>query len=63
MFRFTFDAIGAAWEIDTPSPLEMHTRRRILDRIERFDAAYSRFRPDSRVGVTSNCSGMTGSTP
>lgn len=49
MFRFTFDAIGAAWEIDTPSPLEMHTRRRILDRIKRVDAAYSRFRPDSLV--------------
>ncbi len=49
MFRFTFDAIGAAWEIDTPSPLEMHTRRRILERIELFDTAYSRFRPDSLV--------------
>jgi FAD:protein FMN transferase len=49
MFRFTFDAIGSAWEIDTPSPLEMHTRRRILERIEQFDAAYSRFRQDSLV--------------
>jgi thiamine biosynthesis lipoprotein len=49
MFRFTFDAIGAAWEIETPSPLEMHTRRRILDRIEQFDVTYSRFRPDSLV--------------
>ncbi len=49
MFRFTFDAIGADWEIQTPSPLEMHTRRRILDRIEQFDVTYSRVRPDSLV--------------
>jgi len=49
MFRFSFDAIGTTWEIETPSPLEIHTRRRILERIERFDVAYSRFRPDSLV--------------
>jgi FAD:protein FMN transferase len=49
MFRFTFDAIGTTWEIETPSPLEMPARRRILKRIERFDLAYSRFRPDSLV--------------
>ncbi|MBM6582227.1 FAD:protein FMN transferase [Microvirga sp. BT689] len=46
MFRFTFNAIGTTWEIETPSPLEMPARRRIL---ERFDATYSRFRPDSLV--------------
>jgi thiamine biosynthesis lipoprotein len=49
MFRFTFDAIGTAWEIETPTPLEIPVRRRILERIERFEAAYSRFRPDSLV--------------
>jgi thiamine biosynthesis lipoprotein len=49
MFRFSFDAIGTTWEIETPSPLEMPARRRILERIERFDATYSRFRPDSLV--------------
>jgi thiamine biosynthesis lipoprotein len=49
MFRFTFDAIGAAWEIETPLPLEGATRRRILERAERFDATYSRFRSDSLV--------------
>lgn len=47
MSRFAFDAIGTAWEIETPSPLEMPARRRILERIERFDVTYSRFRPDS----------------
>ena len=31
MSRFKFDAIGTAWEIETPSPLEMTARRRILD--------------------------------
>jgi FAD:protein FMN transferase len=49
MFRFTFDAIGTTWEIETPSPLEIPARRRILHRIERFDVTYSRFRPDSLV--------------
>jgi thiamine biosynthesis lipoprotein len=49
MFRFTFDAIGTAWEIETPAPLEMPARRRILERIEQFDVTYSRFRPDSLV--------------
>ena len=49
MFRFTFDAIGTAWEIETPSPLEMPARRRILERIERFDVTYSRFQPDSLI--------------
>ncbi|WP_457093625.1 FAD:protein FMN transferase [Microvirga sp. P5_D2] len=49
MFRFTFDAIGTTWEIETPLPLEMPARRRILERIERFDATYSRFRSDSLV--------------
>jgi FAD:protein FMN transferase len=46
MFRFTFDAIGTAWGIETPSPLAMPARRRILKRPEQFDVAYSRFRPE-----------------
>jgi FAD:protein FMN transferase len=49
MFRFTFDAIGTAWEIETPSPLAIAARRRIVERIEQFDVTYSRFRPDSLV--------------
>jgi thiamine biosynthesis lipoprotein len=49
MFRFTFDAIGSAWQIETPSRLEMPARRRILERMERFDVTYSRFRSDSLV--------------
>jgi FAD:protein FMN transferase len=49
MFGFAFDAIGTSWEIETSVPLEMPTRQRILDRVERFDATYSRFRLDSLV--------------
>ena len=49
MFEFSFDAIGTAWQIDTPSPLPRRVRQRILDRTELFDATYSRFRPDTLV--------------
>lgn len=49
MPRFTFDAIGTRWEIDTPADLGVALRRRILARAERFGAFYSRFRPDSLV--------------
>ncbi|AEM84059.1 FAD:protein FMN transferase [Streptomyces violaceusniger] len=46
---FAFDAIGARWRIDTGEPLGGGLRRRIEERIERFDATYSRFRSDSLV--------------
>lgn len=49
MPRFTFDAIGTRWEIDTPAEFDAALRRRILAHAERFDALYSRFRPDSLV--------------
>lgn len=49
MYKFEFDAIGASWEIDTPQPLAAALRQAILARIERFDIAYSRFRPDSLI--------------
>lgn len=47
--RFTFDAIGTDWQIDTDEPLSGSLRHRLLDRIQQFDATYSRFRPDSLV--------------
>lgn len=47
--RFSFDAIGTGWQIDTDAPLSGSLRRHVLDRIRRFDATYSRFRPDSLV--------------
>jgi thiamine biosynthesis lipoprotein len=46
---FGFDAIGTRWEIDTDRPLSDDLRARIRDRIDRFDATWSRFRPDSLV--------------
>ena len=47
--RFDFEAIGTHWQIETPAPLDPSVRAAVLARIETFDAAYSRFRPDSRV--------------
>jgi thiamine biosynthesis lipoprotein len=44
-----FDAIGSRWEIETDRPLRDDLRARIRDRIDRFDATWSRFRPDSLV--------------
>ena len=48
-FTFTFGAIGTQWEIETDRPLGEAMERRILERVEEFDAVYSRFRPDSLV--------------
>ncbi|MFI1855495.1 FAD:protein FMN transferase [Streptomyces sp. NPDC020480] len=47
--RFDFDALGTRWQIETDVPLSQELRSRILHRIQRFDATYSRFRPDSLV--------------
>lgn len=47
--RFDFDAIGSRWQIDTDEPLQQDLRAHLLDRVERFDATYSRFRRDSLV--------------
>jgi FAD:protein FMN transferase len=49
MSGFAFDAIGTSWTIGTPLPVAAPTRKRLLERIERFDGTYSRFRPDSLV--------------
>ncbi|MEU7835574.1 FAD:protein FMN transferase [Nonomuraea sp. NPDC049129] len=46
---WAFDAIGTRWEIETRRLLDGRVRAEIQDRIERFDLAYSRFRPDSLV--------------
>ncbi|MFJ9590606.1 FAD:protein FMN transferase [Streptomyces acidicola] len=44
-----FDAIGTRWLIDTEEPLSADLRASVLERARRFDATYSRFRPDSLV--------------
>ncbi|HWV25860.1 MAG TPA: FAD:protein FMN transferase [Aeromicrobium sp.] len=46
---WAFDAIGTAWQIDTPNPLPPDVRDRISARIEQFDRTWSRFRADSAV--------------
>lgn len=47
--RFGFDAIGTRWLIETEEPLGPDLYSSLLDRVELFDATYSRFRPDSLV--------------
>lgn len=49
MHAWTFDAIGTAWQIDTPEPLAADVRADVLARIEAFDLVWSRFREDSLV--------------
>jgi thiamine biosynthesis lipoprotein len=48
---FAFEGIGTQWEISTPVPLNGPVRARLLERVERFDAEWSRFRSDSRVSA------------
>lgn len=51
MHSFSFKAIGTVWEIETDKALNTDLRDRILQRIEAFDATYSRFRDDSLVSL------------
>ena len=44
-----FEAIGTAWEIETPEPLTEETRVAVDARIEAYDRTWSRFRDDSLV--------------
>ncbi|VXB52919.1 FAD:protein FMN transferase [Arthrobacter sp. 9AX] len=48
---FAFEGIGTQWEISTPEPLGGPVKARLLDRVERYDADWSRFRSDSRVSA------------
>lgn len=48
---FGFDGIGTRWEISTPSPLPAGLRSRLLDSVADYDAAWSRFRPDSLIAA------------
>lgn len=53
MFSFQFSAIGTHWQIDIfqelDSSLELALKNNVLERIEKFDKTYSRFRKDSWV--------------
>lgn len=47
--RFTFNAIGTVWEIDTPAELTGEARAVVVGLVDEYDAVYSRFRTDSRI--------------
>ncbi|WP_346926611.1 FAD:protein FMN transferase [uncultured Arthrobacter sp.] len=49
--NFGFEGIGTRWEISTPAPLAGALRRRLLDTVADYDAAWSRFRPDSLIAA------------
>ena len=55
---YSFDGIGTRWEISTPSPLADGHRRRLLEVVADYDAAWSRFRSDSR-----DCGGRAAAGP
>ena len=61
MAQFDFKAIGTSWHIDIPRELsseeEASLLSRIMERIELFDKAYSRFRADSLVTEMSQKAG------
>lgn len=58
---FSFDAIGTSWTIDIVESLSSEKEERLLalihERIEKYDRAYSRFRPDSVVSRMAESAG------
>lgn len=51
--RFSFEAIGTSWRIDTSHELNASGRSAVLDVVDAYDAVYSRFRADSRISILS----------
>ena len=47
--RWSFDAIGVGWRLDSPEPLPAETRAAVAARIDAYDRTWSRFREDSLV--------------
>ncbi len=52
-----FEAIGTAWQIDTPAPIAPDIAAAVTARIDEFDAVWSRFRPDSVVSRVADVGG------
>jgi thiamine biosynthesis lipoprotein len=52
-----FDAIGTSWVIDTPVSLGESLAKQVSNRIDAFDRAYSRFRPDSLLSRVAHAPG------
>lgn len=61
--RFSFDAIGTSWRIDTPGELPAEIRDGVEDVIREYDAVYSRFRSDSRIAVLASAGGEVSLPP
>jgi len=61
MEQISFSAIGTSWQIDIDQQLARYERELLFERVKRridiFDRAYSRFRPDSLVTEMSQKAG------
>jgi FAD:protein FMN transferase len=57
---FSFQGIGTGWVITTPLPMPPSLRARLLDRVEKFDGDWSRFRTDSLVADLARAPGRYG---
>lgn len=56
--KIAFEAIGTQWSIETAEELPESSIAQIHERIEKFDATYSRFRQDSLVSRISKNEGI-----
>ncbi|CAI9386849.1 FAD:protein FMN transferase [Microbacterium sp. T2.11-28] len=61
--RWTFSAIGTAWEIQTATPLPAAIRESVRDLIDAFDRDWSRFREDSLVTTLARGGGAVPTPP
>lgn len=55
---WSFDAIGTPWQVDTDRPVSESARAAVLDRVDRFDQVWSRFRADSLVAKIAATTGV-----
>lgn len=60
---WAFDAIGVPWRVETPEPLPGDARDAVLDVVDRFDRAWSRFRADSVVSALARTGGAVPAPP
>lgn len=61
--RWSFSAIGTAWEIQTATPLPAAIRESVRDLIDAFDRDWSRFREDSLVTTLARGGGAVPTPP
>ncbi|GAA2182563.1 FAD:protein FMN transferase [Brooklawnia cerclae] len=57
MTESEFHATGTRWRIDTARPLDAWVADAVRDRIDSYEAAFSRFRPDSTVAAAARQAG------